>query len=323
VDRLTSPGKPFEISKWEVWEAWGEVKANKGAPGVDGVSVEEFETDLKNNLYKIWNRMSSGTYFPPAVRAVEIPKQHGGGVRMLGIPTVADRVAQTVVARYLGARVEPVFHEDSYGYRPGRDALQAVEVCRQRCWKRDWAIDLDVRKFFDTVCWDLMVKAVEAHTDARWVVLYVTRWLAAPLRLPDGTMVDRDQGTPQGSAVSPVLANLFLHYAFDAWMAREYPGVPFERYADDAIVHCVTQRQAREVLAAIADRMAEVGLQLHPARTRIVYCQDDDRRGEYENTSFTFLGYTFRPRVGAAQQRQQVRVVLAGDQQGCLEQDQR
>jgi RNA-directed DNA polymerase len=232
VGTLKSQGKSFEISKWEVWEAFRQVRANQGAAGVDGQSIADFEADLKNNLFKIWNRMSSGTYFPPAVRAVEIPKQHGGGMRMLGIPTVADRVAQTVVARHLGARVEPVFHEDSYGYRPGRSALDAAQACRDRCLKRDWVIDLDIQKFFDSVRWDLIVKAVEAHTGAPWALLYVKRWLAAPLQLPDGTLAERERGTPQGSAVSPVLANLFMHYAFDAWLARECPGAWFERYAD-------------------------------------------------------------------------------------------
>ncbi|MFG1711325.1 group II intron reverse transcriptase/maturase [Nonomuraea sp. M3C6] len=296
MDKLKSQGKPFDISKWEVWEAFQQVKRNKGAPGVDGQSIEDFEADLKNNLYKIWNRMSSGTYFPPPVRAVEIPKQHGGGTRMLGIPCVGDRVAQTVVARHLEARVEPVFHEDSYGYRPGKSALDAVERCRRRCWKRNWVIDLDVAKFFDSVRWDLVIKAVKAHTNAPWVLLYVKRWLEAPLQLPDGTLQQRDRGTPQGSAVSPVLANLFLHYAFDAWLAREYPTAQFERYADDAVVHCFSENQAHEVLAAIASRMEEVGLRLHPDKTRIVYCKDGKRRSNYEHMSFTFLGFTFQPR---------------------------
>jgi group II intron reverse transcriptase/maturase len=296
VDRLKSQNKPFEISKWEVAEAFEVVRRKHGAPGVDGVSIEEFEKDLRKNLYKIWNRMSSGTYFPPAVRAVQVPKRHGGGMRMLGIPTVADRVAQTVVARHLSVRVEPVFHEDSYGYRPGRDALQAVGLCRQRCWKRAWVIDLDIRAFFDTVRWDLMLKAVAAHTDARWVLLYVTRWLAVPLQLSDGTLVRRERGTPQGVPVSPVLANLFLHYAFDMWMAREFPAVRFERYADDVVVHCVSESQARVVLAAIRVRLGEVGLEVHPDKTKIVYCKDHNRRGGYEDTSFTFLGFTFRPR---------------------------
>ncbi|MFC4117374.1 group II intron reverse transcriptase/maturase [Nonomuraea zeae] len=297
MDELKSSGKSFEISKWEVWEAWEKVKANKGAPGVDGCSIEDFERDLQSNLYKIWNRMSSGSYFPPPVRAVEIPKPHGGGTRILGVPTVADRIAQTVVATRLEKQVEPKFHQDSYGYRPGRSALDAVGKCRERCFKTDWVVDLDIQKFFDSVAWDLMVKAVEANTDQRWVVLYVERWLRASLQLPDGTLQQRDRGTPQGSAVSPVLANLFLHYAFDMWMAREFPTVSFERYVDDAVVHCVSERRAMKVVEAIGARMEEVGLRLHPDKTRIVYCKDANRRGSYEHTSFTFLGFTFRVRA--------------------------
>jgi len=299
VDELKSSGKSFDISKWEVWEAWEaweKVKANRGAPGVDGCTIEMFEKDLKNNLYRVWNRMSSGSYFPPPVRAVEIPKPHGGGTRILGVPTVADRIAQTVVAARLEQMVEPKFHRDSYGYRPGRSALDAVGRCRDRCLKSDWVIDLDIQKFFDSVPWNLVVKAVEANTDQHWVVLYVKRWLQAPLRRPDGTLHQRDRGTPQGSAVSPVLANLFLHYAFDAWMAREFPTVAFERYVDDAVVHCVSKRQATRVAEAIGNRLAEVGLRLHPAKTRIVYCKDANRRGPHEHTSFTFLGFEFRVR---------------------------
>ena len=296
MDKLKAPGKPFVISKRAVQVAWEKVKANGGAAGVDGVSIGEFESDLKNNLYKIWNRMSSGTYFPPPVKAVEIPKAHGPGTRMLGVPTVADRIAQTVVAGVIEEKAEPVFHPDSYGYRPGRSALDAVGACRQRCWRYDWVVELDIRKFFDSVRWDLIIKAVTAHCDLPWVVLYVMRWLAAPLALPDGTLADRVRGTPQGSAISPVLANLFLHYAFDTWMGRSFPGCPFERYADDAIVHCPGLGQAEAVLAAIRERMADVGLELHPDKTRIVYCKDGTRRGSYEHTSFDFLGYTFRPR---------------------------
>ncbi|MGW4135226.1 group II intron reverse transcriptase/maturase [Streptomyces mirabilis] len=286
--------KPFAISKRLVWEAYERVKANKGAAGVDECSIEDFEKDLRGNLYKIWNRMSSGTYFPPPVKAVEIPKP--GGTRILGVPTVADRIAQTVVALTLAPRTESIFHDDSYGYRPRRSALQAVERCRQRCWKKDWGLDLDVQKFFDSVDHALMVKAVEANTDQRWVVLYVKRWLVAPLQLPDGTLQERDRGTPQGSAVSPVLANLFMHYAFDQFLAREFPSVDFERYADDAVVHCVTERQARQVWAALEARMEEVGLRLHPDKTKLVYCKDSRRRGSAEHTSFKFLGYTFAPR---------------------------
>ena len=226
-------GKAFDISKQSVWEAYKKVAANQGAPGVDEVTIKAFEEDLRGNLYKIWNRMSSGSYFPPPVRAVEIPKPHDRGVRLLGVPTIADRVAQTVVAAHLEVRAEHRFHPDSYGYRPGRSALDAVEACRGRCWRYDWAIDLDVQKFFDTVPWDLVVKAVEAVTDCPWVLLYVKRWLAAPLQQADGTLVERERGTPQGSAVSPILANLFVHFAFDRWMARNFPGAPFERYADD------------------------------------------------------------------------------------------
>ena len=216
---------------------------------------------------------------------------------MLGVPTVADRIAQTVVAGRIEAKVEPIFHPDSYGYRPNRSAKDAVAACRQRCWKFDWIIDMDIQKFFDSVPWDLVLKAVQAHSSEPWVVLYVTRWLAAPLELPDGTLQQRDRGTPQGSAVSPVLANLFMHYAFDAWLRRNYPSVQFERYADDAVVHCVSKRQAERLVVAIRDRMAEVGLVLHPTKTKIVYCKDGKRRLDYEHTEFTFLGFTFHARA--------------------------
>jgi RNA-directed DNA polymerase len=296
MSELKSPGKPFEISKAEVWQAWEKVRANKGAPGVDGCSIEDFEADLKNNLYKVWNRMSSGSYFPPPVRAVEIPKPHGGGTRILGVPTVADRIAQTVAATQVEPRMESIFHDDSYGYRPGRSPLDAVAKCRERCWKKDWVLDLDVQKFFDSVDHDLMVKAVEANTDQKWVVLYVKRWLKAPIQMPDGRLAERDRGTPQGSAISPVLANLFMHYAFDSWLEREFPAVEFERFADDAVVHCATERQARQVWAALSERMDSVGLRLHPDKTRIVYCRDGRRRASYEHTEFTFLGFTFRQR---------------------------
>lgn len=301
MSRSGSAEKSFVIPKSLVWEAYKRVAANKGAAGVDRQSLAEFDKDLKNNLYKIWNRMSSGTYFPPAVKAVEIPKANGG-TRILGVPTVADRIAQTVAALALEPRTESIFHEDSYGYRPSRSAAQALARCRQRCWDRDWVIDLDVAKFFDSVDHELMVKAVAANitTDQRWVLLYVKRWLVAPIQMPDGSLHERDRGTPQGSAISPVLANLFMHYAFDTWLQREYPNVGFERYADDAVVHCATKRQALEVLHALNARMIEVGLRLHPDKTKIVYCKDGKRRGDHEHTSFTFLGYTFRPRSAKA-----------------------
>jgi RNA-directed DNA polymerase len=296
VGKSGPEGKSFQIPKQLVWEAYRRVKANKGAAGVDGQSMADFDKDLRNNLYRIWNRMASGTYFPPAVKAVEIPKPHGGGTRLLGVPTIADRIAQTVVAARLEARTETIFHPGSYGYRPRKSAHDALRKCRERCWRKDWVLDLDIRKFFDSLDHDLVVRTVAANTADKWVLLYVRRWLKAPLQLPDGTVQERDKGTPQGSAVSPVLANLFLHYAFDMFLEREFPAVEFERYADDAVVHCVTERQARQVREALTVRLAELGLELHPGKTRIVYCKDSRRRGEHETVTFTFLGYAFRPR---------------------------
>jgi group II intron reverse transcriptase/maturase len=296
VGKSGPEGKSFQIPKQLVWEAYRRVKANKGAAGVDGQSMADFDEDLRNNLYRIWNRMASGTYFPPPVKAVEIPKPNGGGTRILGVPTIADRIAQTVVAARLEARTETIFHPDSYGYRPRKSAHDALRKCRERCWRKDWVLDLDIRKFFDSLDHDLVVRTVEANTADKWVLLYVRRWLKAPLQLPDGTVQERDKGTPQGSAVSPVLANLFLHYAFDMFLEREFPTVEFERYADDAVVHCVTERQARQVREALTVRLAELGLELHPGKTKIVYCKDSMRRGEYETVTFTFLGYAFRPR---------------------------
>jgi RNA-directed DNA polymerase len=287
--------KPYQISKQLVWEAYIRVKENRGGAGVDGESLAMFETDLKDNLYKIWNRMSSGSYFPPPVRLVEIPKDNGG-IRQLGIPTVADRIAQTVVKMVFEPTVEPVFHPDSYAYRPGRSALDAVGVARKRCWAADWVIDLDIKGFFDCLDHDLVERAVAHHTDNPWVRLYIARWLRAPLQSADGTIQPRTRGTPQGGVVSPLLANLFLHYALDAWMGRSYPGIQFERYADDILVHSRSREEAEAVLEAIRDRFAQCGLELHPTKTRIVYCKDDDRRGEYEHITFTFLGYTFGPR---------------------------
>jgi group II intron reverse transcriptase/maturase len=287
--------KPFDVPKQLVWEAYKRVKANGGAAGMDGQTLEMFEKDLKGNLYKVWNRMSSGSYFPPPVRLVEIPKGNGG-MRPLGIPTVGDRVAQTVVKMVLEPLVEPHFHEDSYGYRPGKSAHDALGTARRRCWRADWVIDLDIKAFFESLDHDLVLRAVNHHTKNPWVRLYIARWLCAPVQMPDGTQVERTRGTPQGGVVSPLLANLFMHYAFDAWMVREFPRVSFERYADDAVVHCVSEAQARGVLEAIRRRLAQCGLELHPMKTRIVYCKDDDRRGKHEHVKFDFLGYTFQPR---------------------------
>ena len=289
--------KSFEIDKRLVYGAWERVRANQGAPGVDTVSITEFAAEERNNLYKLWNRMSAGSYLPGPVRAVEIPKDHGAGVRVLGVPNVADRIAQTAAAMLLEEKLEPIFHPDSYGYRRGRSAHDALAVTRKRCWKQDWVLDLDVRAFFDSVPHDLLLKAVAHHTDERWVLLYIARWLTSPMQMPDGTLIAREKGTPQGSPISPLLANLFMHYAFDAWMAREHPGCPFERYADDIVAHCDSQDQARNLRAAIAARLETLGLELHPEKTKIAFCKDANRPGEAEHTSFDFLGYTFRGRV--------------------------
>ena len=296
-------GKSYEIPKQLVWMAWLKVRSKDGAAGADGVTIPQFEEDVNNNLYKLWNRMSSGSYFPGPIRAVEIPKK--GGTRVLGIPNVVDRIAQTVAVLVLEPNVERVFHDDSYGYRPKRSPEDAVGMCRERCFKKDWVVDLDVKAFFDSVSWELMLKAVARHTDQKWVLLYVERWLKAPMLMPDGTMVARVKGTPQGGPISPLIANTFLHYGFDLWMTREYPSVQFERFADDVVVHCVTERQARQVREAIGRRMVEIGLELHPDKTKIVYCKDRRRRLEYEQVSFTFCGYTFRPRKAYDKKRKQ------------------
>jgi RNA-directed DNA polymerase len=288
--------KPFSISKQVVWEAYQKVKANQGAAGVDEESIQDFEKDLKNNLYKIWNRMSSGTYFPPPVLRVETPKS-GGGVRMLGIPSVSDRIAQMVATRYLEPVLEPHFHPDSYGYRPGKSAHDALEVTRRRCWSHNWVIDLDIKGFFDNIDHELLIRAVQKHTDSKWILLYVERWIKAPAQTADGTLIRREKGTPQGGVISPLLANLFLHYALDVWLRKNHPQDPFERYADDAIVHCSTEAEAKALQAAITARLAECRLELNPEKTKIVYCKDSNRRRDYDNVSFDFLGYTFRPRL--------------------------
>ena len=298
--------KSFDISKRAVFEAWKKVRANKGAAGVDGVSVTEFEEGLENNLYKLWNRMASGAYFAPPVRRVMIPKADGGE-RPLGIPTVGDRVAQMVAKVSLEPLVEPMFHLDSYAYRPGKSALDAVGQARKRCWRCDWVVDLDIRGFFDNIDHALMLRAVRKHTDCKWLLLYIERWLKAPVVDEQGVESSRERGTPQGGVISPLLANLFLHYVFDAWMAENFPAIPFERYADDVVVHCKSEAQARFILGKITQRLRECKLEAHPEKTKIVYCKDDDRPGGYSNEHFDFLGYTFRPR--GAQNREGKRFV--------------
>lgn len=287
--------KSYCISKQIVWDAYERVKANKGAAGVDEESIEEFEKNLKDNLYKLWNRMSSGSYFPPPVRIVEIPKSDGK-MRKLGIPTVSDRIAQMVVKLYLEPVIDPHFHPDSYGYRPGKSAIAAIGAARERCWRHDYVIDLDIKGFFDNLDHELVMKAVRKHTDSKWMLLYIERWLKAPAQDGEGKLIHRTTGTPQGGVISPLLANLFLHYAFDEWMKRNYPRNPFERYADDGVVHCRTEAEANELRKAIEQRLANCKLELHPEKTKIVYCKDDDRRKRYPNEKFDFLGYTFRAR---------------------------
>ena len=263
--------KSFEIGKRLIVKAWEKVRANNGAPGVDAIGIGVFQEQLRDNLFKLWNRMSSGSYFPGPVRGVEIPKDHGEGVRLLGVPNTADRVAQTAAALLLEEKLEPVFHRDSYGYRPGRSAHDALAVCRRRCWTKDWVLDLDVRAFFDSVPHSLLLKAVAHHTSERWVLLYISRWLKAPMQMPDGTIVPREKGTPQGSPISPLLANLFMHYAFDMWMDREFPGCPFERYADDAVL-TATPRARPGSCGPPCERLGTLGPELHPEKTKIVYC---------------------------------------------------
>jgi group II intron reverse transcriptase/maturase len=287
--------KPFCISKQEVLDAFKRVKSNRGAAGVDEQSIEEFDRDMKNNLYKLWNRMSSGSYFPPPVLRVEIPKG-GGGTRPLGIPTVADRIAQMVVKTRLEPELEKYFHADSYGYRPGKSAVEAVGIARKRCWRYDWVLDIDVKGFFDNIDHELLMRAVRKHTGCKWIRLYIQRWLTAPVQMPGGVLVNSEKGTPQGGVVSPLLANLFLHYAFDLWMRTNQPHIPFERYADDVICHCKSKAQAEWLLASIEKRLAECKLELNLRKTQIVYCKDGRRKGRYPRVKFDFLGFTFQPR---------------------------
>jgi RNA-directed DNA polymerase len=288
--------KPFVIPKQLVMQAYRRVKANAGAAGVDHQSFGEFEKDLKNNLYCLWNRMSSGSYFPAPVKAVSIPKK-SGGERILGVPTVADRVAQMVVKLQIEPVIEPHFLEDSYGYRPGKAALDAVGVTRKRCWRYDWVVEFDIQGLFDNIPHALLLKAVRKHVSCQWALLYVERWLKVPLQQPDGCLVPRCQGTPQGGVVSPLLSNLFLHYVFDAWMRRHFPNIPWCRYADDGLLHCHSWQQAREIRDVLEQRFRECGLELHPQKTKIVYCKDGKRRGNYPVKTFDFLGYTFRGRT--------------------------
>ena len=293
---MRATDKPFNIDRKQVYEAYKAVKSKGGAAGVDSQTIEQFEADLRNNLYKLWNRMSSGSYFPPPVRAVSIPKK-SGGQRILGVPTVADRVAQMVVKQLIEPDLEPIFLADSYGYRPRKSALDAVGVTRQRCWKYDWVLEFDIKGLFDNIDHELMLRAVRKHVTCKWALLYIERWLTAPMEQDDGTRTARTRGTPQGGVISPILSNLFLHYTFDLWMTRTHPDLPWCRYADDGLVHCRTEQEAEVFKARLQARLTECRLELHPIKTKIVYCRDGKRRGKYPNVTFDFLGYCFRPRL--------------------------
>ena len=294
--------KPFAIAKRAVWEAYQQVKANHGAAGVDDETIEMFEQDLPTNLYKLWNRMSSGTYFPPPVKQVEIPKAKGG-TRKLGIPTITDRIAQTVVKQAIEPILDPIFHADSYGYRPAKSAKQAVAITRKRCWQYDWVVEFDIRAAFDGIDHGLLMKAVRSHIRDKWILLYIERWLVAPFETANGEQLPRKCGVPQGGVVSPILMNLFMHYTFDAWMQRTNPFCPFARYADDAVVHCRSHEQAGAVMQSIAARLMECGLAMHPEKSKIVYCKDSNRTQSYPDVHFTFLGFTFKPRKAVSKQK--------------------
>ncbi len=309
--------KPYGIAKRAVWEAYRQVKANRGAAGIDDETIAMFEQNLSGNLYKLWNRMSSGSYFPPPVKQVEIPKKTGG-VRKLGIPTVADRVCQTVVKSLIEPILDPIFHPDSYGYRPGRSAKQAIAITRERCWRYDWLVEFDIKAAFDEIDHGLLMKALRTHIKEDWILLYIERWLVAPFETEEGVQTPRQRGVPQGGVVSPILVNLFMHYVLDCWMRRNYAQCPFARYADDAVVHCCSRKQAEDVMQAIASRLKECGLTMHPEKSKVVYCKDSRRTEAHPHVSFTFLGFTFQPRQACNRRGQRFTGFLPGTSQHAL-----
>jgi group II intron reverse transcriptase/maturase len=303
--------KPYVIAKRAVWEAFQQVKANRGAAGVDEETIAMLEQNLSKNLYKLWNRMSSGSYFPPPVKQVEIPKAKGG-TRKLGIPTVSDRIAQTVVKQIIEPKLDPMFHADSYGYRPGRSAKQAIAVTRKRCWQFDWVVEFDIKGAFDQIDHGLLMKAVRSHIKEDWILLYIERWLTAPFETTEGTQVPRERGTPQGGVVSPILMNLFMHYAFDVWMKRTNSSCPFARYADDAVVHCSSKQQAEQVMRSIAERLAECGLTMHPEKSKIVYCQGQQSHRLLSECAVHFSWFYFPAKEGHEQAAPVIYQFLAG-----------
>ena len=283
--------KPFNISREQLFEAYKKVKSNKGAAGVDNQSLEEFDIRFSDNMYKLWNRMASGSYFPPAIKAVEIPKR-SGGKRTLGIPTVTDRIAQAVVAMAIEQSIDKYFHENSYGYRPNKQALDGVAITRQRCWQYEWLVEYDIKGLFDNISHEKLMKAVKRHVQEKWILLYIERWLKAPIKYKNEEKA-REKGTPQGGVISPLLSNLFLHYAIDMWMTKNYPHIEWARYADDGVIHCKTKQEAEMLMQALTQRLKECDLEIHPEKSKIVYCGNGK---EEKQASFTFLGYTFHKR---------------------------
>lgn len=294
---LWNETKSIPISRAMIWEAYKKVQANQGSAGVDAISMEVFDANRRQLLYKLWNRMASGSYFPPAVKEVEIPKKDGN-IRKLGIPTISDRVGQMVIKMFIEPRLEKIFSPNSYGYRPHRNAHQALKSVRENCWKTDWVIDLDIKGFFDNINHDKLMLAVEKHIPEHWVKLYIARWLASPVLTQSGELIEnKGKGTPQGGVISPLLANLFLHYGFDKWLEQTDSTMKFIRYADDVIVHCRSEKHAERTLEAIRNRMTQIGLELHPKKTKMVYCKDFRRQQKYPVVKFDFLGYSFQPRT--------------------------
>jgi RNA-directed DNA polymerase len=296
---LWSETKSVPISRAMVWSAYKKVRSNQGGAGVDQLSMDEFDANRSEYLYKLWNRMASGSYFPPPVKEVEIPKKDGK-VRKLGIPTISDRVGQMVIKDYIEPRFEKIFSPQSYGYRPGKNAHQALEYVRINCRRADWVIDLDIKGFFDNIDHEKLLKAIEKHVSEKWCILYIKRWLQMPIQIKSGELIQKQgKGTPQGGVISPLLANLFLHYAMDKWLEQTHPTVKYARYADDAILHCKSKVQADYVLCNLGKRMQQCVLELHPEKTKIAYCRDYRRQGKWQNVKFDFLGYSFQPRITA------------------------
>jgi RNA-directed DNA polymerase len=289
--------KTQQITHRQVCRAYESLKDNGDAAGVDELSLKDFDADKEGQIYKVWNRMASGSYFPPPVKEVEIPKKAGSGKRKLGLPTVADRLAQMVVKHQIESRFEKMFHENSYAYRPKRSMHEALEKTRQRCMEYDWGIDLDIKGFFDNIDHELLMKCLKPYIEEKWVLIYIERWLKAPSINKHGEKTDRDKGTPQGGVISPLLANIFLHFVFDKWMEKNHPQNQFERYADDIIIHCGREDEAKHLLEEVCIRLNKCKLEAHPEKTQVFYCKDYRRKGKSENVSFTFLSHTFKPRL--------------------------